>query len=275
MQLLDPTNYPSLSDLVSDAPHDLAVAAIAAGDASGRVYTDGARNPRFALVSPHWGRLYLLGAAGAQAASEAGRLLHEVIRPGARAAGARAFTLGYPAGWQPWASEVLGTMPAVEAERQYFRWMGEAVPLPSLPGRFAFRPADAILLADAHLQGLELLREEMGSERTSVDDFLARSFGVVAVHEDQLAGWCLSEYNTDGRCEVGIATLEPFQRQGLATSLGLAFVIMAKGHGIREVGWHCWARNVPSAATARKIGLDHVADCRVHLGWYDEADALR
>ena len=91
----------------------------------------------------------------------------------------------------------------------------------------------------------------MASERTvSVDDFLTHSFGIAAVYEDRLAGWCLSEYNVQDRCEVGIATLETFQRQGLAAAMGCAFLDMARSRGTSEVGWHCWKENLPSAATA-------------------------
>ncbi len=117
---------------------------------------------------------------------------------------------------------------------------------------------------------------------------MARSFGIAAVHtgkrtdgkpaagevaEGELAGWCLSEYNVGDRCEVGIATLEPFQRRGLAKAMGQAFLRMAYSKGIREVGWHCWKQNIPSAATARALGFRHVADYPVYVGWYDEANA--
>ena len=71
---------------------------------------------------------------------------------------------------------------------------------------------------------MEQLREEMCSERPSVEDFLARSFGVCLVDEEQdaLAGWCLSEYNCGDRCEVGIEVDEAYQRHGLGTLLARA-----------------------------------------------------
>lgn len=43
--------------------------------------------------------------------------------------------------------------------------------------------------------GCEDLLEEMSSDRESVEAFLYNSFGVVALKEDPLAGWCHSEYN--------------------------------------------------------------------------------
>lgn len=275
MELLPTTNYTALQHLISDAPHDLAVGAIAAGRAAGRVFADDNNHPRFALVSPHWGRLYLLGEAGTAAASAVRQVLEDVIRPVARAAGAKVFTLTYPAGWERYVPQVLRGKPAVQAQRQYYFWAGADYPSASLPAGFTLHSADVDLLGRSGIENLELLRDEMASERSSVDDFLARSFGIVAIKEDQLAGWCLSEYNTDTRCEVGIATLEPFQRRGLAAAMGAAFLDMARSRGVSEVGWHCWKQNIPSATTALKIGLRHVADYPVHFSWYDEAGAPR
>lgn len=275
MELLALSDYSLLQPLVSYAPHDLAVAAIAASRAAGKVFVDDPGHPQLALVSPHWGRLYLLGAAGPQAATALNHLLDAVVVPGARSAGAKVFTLACPPGWQPYLPAVMAGIRVTPAQRQYYRWAGGDYPQRLPPAGFALLPADAGLLARREIGNLELLREEITSERASVEDFLARSFGIAALHGNQLAGWCLSEYNTGARCEVGIAALEPFQRRGLAAALGAAFLDMARSQGIAEVGWHCWTENFPSAATALRIGLEHVADYPVHLGWYDEADAPR
>jgi RimJ/RimL family protein N-acetyltransferase len=88
-----------------------------------------------------------------------------------------------------------------------------------------------------------------------VDAFLARCFGFCAVSGRAIAGWCLSEYNQPGRCEVGIATVPAFRRQGIATALTGALVEHALGQGITAIGWHCFASNAPSVATAEKAGF--------------------
>lgn len=93
------------------------------------------------------------------------------------------------------------------------------------------------------------------------------SFGVCPVTADALVGWCLSEYNTGDRCEVGIATLPPHGGQGLATATGAAFVQQALARGITRIGWHCHAENRPSWATALKIGFTKVADYPAHIVW--------
>jgi RimJ/RimL family protein N-acetyltransferase len=110
----------------------------------------------------------------------------------------------------------------------------------------------------------------MCSERPAVADFLEKSFGVVAIHGDELAGWCTSEYNSGNRCEVGIGTLEPYQRRGLATVMGSALVEHALWRGITHIGWHCWASNTLSIATALKIGFQKVGEYSTYIAWFDK-----
>jgi RimJ/RimL family protein N-acetyltransferase len=117
---------------------------------------------------------------------------------------------------------------------------------------------NAELLANERLARLDQLREEMCSERPSVEEFLAHSFGVCLVDEQagELAGWCLSEYNYGGCCEVGIEVLEEYQRRGLGTLLTRSLLAEAFGrHSMQRVGWHCLEANTASGATARRAGL--------------------
>jgi GNAT superfamily N-acetyltransferase len=104
------------------------------------------------------------------------------------------------------------------------------------------------------------VKEEMCSERASVDEFLEKSFGFAAVHGGGFACWCTSEYNLGDRCEVGIETAPEYRRKGLATLVASAMLGHAAQVGIRRVGWHCWADNAGSVATAERLGLRRVAE---------------
>ena len=110
------------------------------------------------------------------------------------------------------------------------------------------------------MKGIDSVQEEMCSERASVEDFLARSFGICPVYENEIAGWCMSEYNVGDRCEIGIATTPTHQRKGIATLATWYFLAEAQRRGYRRVGWDCWARNEASAATARKAGFTLVEE---------------
>lgn len=104
------------------------------------------------------------------------------------------------------------------------------------------------------------VRAEMCSERESVRDFLAGGFGFAAVWGGEFACWCTSEYNLGDRCEVGIETARGHRRRGLATSVASALLGHAAKEGIRRVGWHCWADNEASVATAERLGFRRVAE---------------
>ena len=107
----------------------------------------------------------------------------------------------------------------------------------------------------------------MCSERDTIQEFLEKSFGIALLYQDQLAGWCLSEYNWARCCEVGIATLAPHQRRGLAALQTYAFMELAIERGIHRIGWHCFANNRASATTALKTGFTKRHDYPVHLVW--------
>ena len=123
-----------------------------------------------------------------------------------------------------------------------------------LPAGFSMEMITPEFLS-SDLDGMEAVREEMCSERASVEDFLARSFGICPVYENEIAGWCMSEYNVGDRCEIGIATASKHQRKGIATLTTWHFLSEAHRRGYTQVGWDCWTRNEASSATARKAGF--------------------
>lgn len=121
------------------------------------------------------------------------------------------------------------------------------------------------------LEGKEDLLEEMCSELETVEAFFDNSFGIVAFHEKTLSGWCLSEYNHKDQCEVGIATLLPFQKKGLAKSMTHAFIKLAEGVGINKILWHCFKSNQASHRTAMKSGFELLHEELVLMVYLDRA----
>lgn len=277
MRLIEPVDYPAIVPLFRGMAHHLAAVAALDGSVPAEVYADDSAAPYVALVSVNYRRLYL-AARGPVANLRDGirAVLVEAIYPQARAAGADAFSLAYtPAAWGAALDgglppgQASGRPPIHTLRHSYELRTLSLVQHRSLPLGFTLRHADRGLLADERVAGLAALREEMCSERTSVEDFLAHSFGLCPVHEDgALAGWCLSEYNTGDRCEVGIASLPPYQRLGLATAMGMAFVDLAAARGVARIGWHCHAGNAASIATARRIGFEKTDEYEAIIAWY-------
>lgn len=250
----------------------LALQAILAGQVEAPIYVDDVEHPHFALT---WAmsRVYLAGKPGNRAAAEALRkVFNGILMREALKAGHDAYMLSYPdASWEPFIALALQEREPIQMGRQYYAFKeARANWHTMLPAGMQVRAVDAALLAEKW-HNPEYLTEEMVSERPSVEDFLAKSFGVCLTRDDEILGWCLSEYNTHHRCEVGIATRGDVRKRGLGTMLALAFVEMAEARGVARVGWHCSANNAASGATALRAGFEHVADYPAYLGWFDPA----
>jgi GNAT superfamily N-acetyltransferase len=275
MRELDTAERASVAPLFTYCDHDLAVPAILAGAVTGRVFADDAVPPRAAMVQA--GRRLYLG--GEEVPSDMVAALAAWFEdegfPEALALDTDILAIyGAPTLWRETLLDILADRHPIRVAREIYEGLtGPRDWQSMLPQGFTLRPVNEALLGSG-LKRLDDLREEMCSERPTVEEWLARSFGVCAVHEDELAGWCLSEYNLDERCEIGIETCEPYRRRGLGAAMAAALIDEAYQRGVRRVGWHCYASNLASAATARKAGLTKVADCVVYEIWADRTWGL-
>jgi RimJ/RimL family protein N-acetyltransferase len=261
MHTLPQESYPNVLPLLAGIPDHLAPLALLAGRASGTVFVDDLANPQAALLrAAH--RYYLVGRADlndfnqrlAQYFNE--RVVSNLL-PG------WGFPLYYAEdGWVEAVGQViLPELTLYQPDRQYYSLdldTAQDATAAELPGGFQLRAVDQALLEQANIANMDDLLEEMQSERVSVEEFLANSFGMVLVGDGLVISWCLSEYNLGDNCEVGIATTEGYRQRGFAALTGEAFLRQARSQGIRRVGWHCWARNTPSSAAARRLGFELV-----------------
>lgn len=129
----------------------------------------------------------------------------------------------------------------------------KAAVLPA-PKGYALVELSAVLLS-RNLANTGHLKEEMASERPSVEDFLSKSFGICAVKGREIAGWCLSEYNNAEGCEIGIEVVKEHRHKGLASAMTSLFLRTAADKGAVKVGWDCHRQNAPSWRTAQKAGF--------------------
>lgn len=259
--------------------YHLAVNSIFSGQTPARIFVDHAACPSAALA---WAghRFHLAGSPhDADFNTQLGHFFTEVVYPHALAHGDVMFHLYYaPEQWADHMDAILPNKFPMRTMRQYYA-CAAAQPAPAdwrsmLPAGFSLHQVDETLLAQTHLRRMDDLREEMCSERPSVQDFMAKSFGVCLVKGDELAGWCLSEYNCPGRCEIGIETSTPYRRQGLGMLMTLALLELARTHHVQEVGWHCYTSNIASSATALKAGLHLVCDYPAFFALFNEVDNL-
>lgn len=269
---IESTDFERLRPLFAPLNMHLTTLSLLDGLTPASVFADSRQTPT-AVFARAGHRFFLTGSPANATFNQA--LAHhfaEDIYPWARRTGEiGAFVLCYAPGWEAVIPHVLRGKHAMHRARRYY--VREARPAAwreQLPPDLVLRPVDAALLAATHLENLDGLREEMCSERPSLEAFLQHSFGVCAVQGETIAGWCLSEYNWNGRCEVGIETRPAFRQRGIATLLTHALVEEAFDRGLREVGWHCWADNEPSWRTAKRAGFRHVCDYPTYFALFDE-----
>jgi RimJ/RimL family protein N-acetyltransferase len=258
----------SLAQPLFAAEQHLAVLSALAGESPAELYVDDPQAPQAALLYLWNNRIYLAGNPGQTAFTEAfAALLHERCAPLVHGNEPIDRVIAFtPASWEPLLASLFADIESFRAERQYYRiHLNKPIPLPVLPEGFVLRKVNAALVAETTLTNHDSLLSEMQSEAPSVAYFLQHRFGFCLQHGQELVSWCLSEYNYDHQCESGIETLPAFQRRGLATATALATMAYAQSQGITMIGWHCWKRNIPSSALARKIGFELIEDYPV---WY-------
>jgi RimJ/RimL family protein N-acetyltransferase len=271
---LNPQQYQLVKPLFQHLSHHLALQAIIDGNLPDTaIYVDNVDNPQTALT---WAvrRVYLAGDAQNLAVHTAIReLLGSVYYQQAKTAGWEVYILFYDENWHAMIDSLFADKRLYALEQLSFTHQA----LPSdldltLPDEIRLQVIDRDFLQQTHLQNLDAVREEMTSERNSIEDFLAHSFGVCLVKGDEIIGWCMSEYNHDGKCEVGIEVVEVYQRQGLGKKLAANFIRYAASQHIKRIGWHCRANNPASIALAQALGFVQIARHPSRVAYHDEPE---
>ncbi|MBK9925137.1 MAG: GNAT family N-acetyltransferase [Anaerolineales bacterium] len=232
------------------------VTAFFEGCATARLFVDDTVTPQAGVIVCNSRVLCAGGATQADFINEMTHTFSNELIPPHLAKGNDAY-LVYTSGdgWDTALPQLFPTRDLYHGTRQYYEITDFTPKIDlQLPDGFSMQLITPEFLSSDAV-GLDAVREEMCSERASVEDFLARSFGLCPVHSNEVAGWCMSEYNVGERCEIGIATSEKHQRQGIATLTTWFFLAEAHRRGYTRVGWDCWTRNEASSATARKAGF--------------------
>jgi len=247
-----PSNSQAARELFRPLEHHLLIRAFFENNLKAQLFTDNETRPRAGLIA--YNHRLSFGGDPTQAAFNTS-LRHHFVETLIHSRHGSGFLVTFTSdSWITTLDTIFSECEVIHAPRMYFEIVPGAAHEIALPQGFSLQLVTPKLLAE-NIGGLNLLREEMCSERTSIDDFFDKSFGLCLVYENQIAAWCLSEYNTNGRCEIGIATLEPHQRKGIAAMLTKTFLIEAVQRGYGHVGWDCWEKNAASTATARKAGF--------------------
>ena len=266
---LQRTEFERVRPLFRKMDIHLPLSAILSGQVNARIFVDDRALPHCAMTWTGY-HVYLLGKPGNPDFKDGmRRAFFSLFKPEAVQAGIESYSIAYAnEAWEPFIHEMLAGKYPIKFQRHYYAFK-QAKTQVQLPEGVVLREVNAGLLKEPW-DNLDFLTDEMPSERESVEDFLAKSFGVCLTKGKEITGWCLSEYNTGHRCEIGIATLYSYQKRGFAASMVAAFVALARKHNIARIGWHCSSTNNASIATALKAGFEKTAEYPVYVGWFDD-----
>lgn len=264
--LLEPDNYASVHALFEDMASHLAVQTVLAGILKGRIYVDDPASPATAILIPS-------NQHGVHVSGEPEpRMLADVIHLLFKESDKESYgcVVYYTSdAWKQTLEHVLQKQEAGSRWRQYYRLRKPSSPVVvPLSENITLGRIDETMLGDATLENRQLLFEEIHSESPSLEHFFRQNFGFYAQDSHTLVAWCLAEYHYQGRYELGIETIEAYQRQGIATHVAAVVIRHAFTQGATEIGWHCWATNTPSIATALKLGFEKVLDYPVYYCQY-------
>lgn len=265
--LLKPDTYASVQALFKELTCHLSVQTVLAGILPGRIYVDDPTKPKTAILLPsNRHRVYVSGEPEPRLLADVMYLLSQESL-----AGNYGFVVYYNTShaWEQTVGYVLQKQEITFSWRQLYRLKAPSSPIAKpLPAQIAIGRIAEAIVEDTTLVNRDLLIEEIHSESPSLEHFFRQNFGFCAQDGHQLVAWCLAEYRYQGCYELGIETLEAYQRQGLATHLADAVIKHAFAQGATEIGWHCWAANTPSVATALKLGFEKVLDYPACYGQY-------
>ncbi|WP_308634938.1 GNAT family N-acetyltransferase [Paenibacillus silvisoli] len=106
-------------------------------------------------------------------------------------------------------------------------------------------------LFDKYQQEMDASYESLWS---SSQHFTDRGFGYCLLKEDEFASVCNSMFVGGGYADIDIVTADPYQKQGLATNVGAAFIEHCLHHQLVP-NYNCDAGNGRSIQLAAKLGF--------------------
>jgi RimJ/RimL family protein N-acetyltransferase len=249
IEQLPTTDYQNARPLFTGEYLTLIIDSVLAGNSAGQLWADDPAAPQTALLWDGTHSLYVVGAAAnATTNQQLGEMFATELTPTARQRGIEGFKIfcSDPA-WASASGLVFPALTLTQHPRVVYTLGQVALPdwQSRLPAGYAIRPIDRPLLSDSTLGNHADLIEEIAS------------------------CWpicrCTAEYVSAGKCGIGIATAEPYRRQGFAALTASAFLEHCLCNQITPY-WDCWLSNTSSVATAERIGLRRLHEYSVYYG---------
>ncbi len=123
-------------------------------------------------------------------------------------------------------------------------------------------------IIDRQLENTDELLDEIIGEWKSIEKFYNNGFGICAVKDKSIIGWCTAEYMSEKSCGIGIETIETYMGKNIASNMTSRFLKICKRKSLTP-HWDSWEWNEASVKVAEKCGFKQIKqyDAMMYLYW--------
>lgn len=116
-------------------------------------------------------------------------------------------------------------------------------------------------LVNSVYNNMEMVINEITMTGTygNINDFRLRGIGYALLMENEICGFCTSEYPSKRSIAIGIEVHSNYQRRGYAKEMTMCLLNEAASRHL-TVYWECWKENIASSKTALSCGFNKVTD---------------
>jgi GNAT superfamily N-acetyltransferase len=130
----------------------------------------------------------------------------------------------------------------------------KSIPNPRLEG-IQYHPINTDFLEEGRFENNHYVKSEIEWMWPSLERFLEKGFGTVAVMDARIICWCTAEYVSKSKCGIGIEVIDEFQNKGIATATATHFLEHCTNQNI-IAHWECDKDNIGSVRVAEKVGFE-------------------
>ena len=251
------------------------------GDNQGRMWVDDSENPKTGLLVDNENSIYLVGDEhNSLINKEIANLIFDEIFPEARKIAVKfenTWVIYYD--HNNWKNKIEIDMNIIDylpLKRKYYSLKKP----PSLnwraliPSGYIMKFLNEEFLERKDLTNFNEITDYIKRSWRSKEDFIKRGFGFCLVKNEKIiTSWCISDWVTENKSEIGVGTDEDFRKKGYATLVVKATIEHCLEKDIK-LGWHCSSHNIASQRTAEKVGFNLEKEYEIVLGSFDKAYIL-
>ena len=251
------------------------------GDNQGRIWLDVPENPKTGVLVDNENSIYLVGdPTNLDLNKEIADLIFNEILPEAKKTAENfenTWVIYYDDdNWKKKIEQDMDIVDYLPLKRMYF-----FLKKPSSINWKEIIPAESTMnfineefLQRKDLKNFNEITDYIKKSWESKEDFIKRGFGFCLVNNEKIiTSWCISDWVTEKKTEIGVGTDENFRRKGYATLVVKATIEYCLKNNF-TVSWHCSSHNIASQKTAEKVGFYLAKEYDIVMGSFDKAYIL-